>query len=94
MTECDFYNNLYDDFVETRNEENDKILWKMHKIIDLVNLTGDEDPSGLMENGLRMIMLLFNHFVMDSCDLCSIDLFDTTLHEKEEVRLILHKEFT
>ena len=94
MTECDFYNKLYDDFVETKNNENDKILWKTFKIIDLINLTSEKDTNGFMENGLRMIMLLFNHFAFDSCDLCGIDLFDTTLHEKEELILVMQKEFT
>ncbi|MBY9008356.1 MAG: hypothetical protein KGD74_00660 [Candidatus Lokiarchaeota archaeon] len=93
MTEYDFYMNLYNDFLETRNDENDKILWKMYKIIDLMNATNEKDPSGFMENGLRMIMLLFNHFKMDSCDLCSNDLFNAPFNEKEEVMLVLHKEF-
>jgi hypothetical protein len=94
MTECDFYSNLYDDFLKTRNNENDKILWKMYKIIDLMNVTNEKDPSGFMENGLRMIMLLFNRFKIYPCDLCSYDLFDTAFNEKEELMLILHKEFT
>lgn len=94
MTECDFYNNLYDDFLETRNDENDKMLWKTYKIIDLMNISDNKDTSGFMENGLRMIMLLFKHFKMCPCDLCSYDLFDAPLNEKEDLKLILHKEFT
>ena len=94
MTECDFYSNLYDDFLETRNDENEKILWKTHKIIDLMKITPEKDTSGFMENGLRMIMLLFKHFKLSSCDICSYDLFDTPFNEKEELRLILQKEFT
>ena len=94
MSECEFYSNLYDDFLETRNDENDKILWKMHKIVDLMKITHEKDTSGFMENGLRMIMLLFKHFKISSCDLCSNDLFDTPFNEKEELMLILHEEFT
>jgi hypothetical protein len=94
MTECDFYNNLYDDFVKTRDDESEKILWKMYKIIDLMNLTDEKDPNGFMENGLRMIMILFNHLKISSCDLCSFELFDTSFNEKEELKLILQKEFT
>ena len=94
MTECDFYSNLYDDFLETRNDENEKILWKTHKIIDLMKITSEKDTSGFMENGLRMIMLLFKHFKLSSCDICSYDLFDIPFNEKEELRLILQKEFT
>ena len=94
MTECDFYNKIYDDFVETRNDENDKILWKTYKIIDLMKISDNEDTSGFMENGLRMIMLLFKHFKLCSCDLCSCDLIDAPSNEKEDLKLILHKEFT
>lgn len=94
MSECDFYTNLYDDFLETRNDENERFLWKTRKIIDLMKVTTEKDANGFMENGLRMIMLLFKHFKISSCDLCSYDLFDTPFNEKEELMLILHEEFT
>jgi len=94
MTECDFYSNLYDDYIETRNDENERFLWKTRKIVDLMKITHEKDTSGFMENGLRMIMLLFKHFKLSSCDICSYDLFDTPFNEKEELRLILQKEFT
>ena len=94
MTECDFYMNLYDDYIETRNDENERFLWKTRKIIDLMKFTTEKDGNGFMENGLRMIMLLFKHFKMSPCDLCSYDLFDPTFNEKEELMHILHEEFT
>ena len=94
MAECDFYMNLYDDYIETRNDENERFLWKTRKIIDLMKVTTEKDADGFMENGLRMIMLLFKNFKISSCDLCSNDLFDTPFNEKEELRLILQKEFT
>ena len=94
MTECEFYMNLYDDFIETGNDENEKILWKTYKIIDLMKVSDGKDTNGFMENGLRMIMLLFKHFKISPCDLCSYDLFDTPFNEKEELKLILHEEFT
>ena len=94
ISEYDFYVNIYDDFIDTRNDENERILWKTHKIIDLMKITDGKDPNGFMENGLRMIMLLFKYFKMNSCDLCSFDLFDTPFNEREELMLILHKEFT
>ena len=94
MTECDFYMNLYDDYIETRNDENERFLWKTRKIIDLMKFTTEKDANGFMENGLRMIMLLFKHFKMDSCDLRSHDIFDTPFNEKEELILILQAEFT
>lgn len=94
MSECDFYTNLYDDFLETKNEENERILWKTHKIIDLMKITNEKDTNGFMENGLRMIMLLFKQFKINSCDLCSIDLVDTSSNEKEKLIIILQEEFT
>jgi hypothetical protein len=93
MAECDFYMNIYDDFVKTQNDENNKILWKMYKILDLMNYTNKKDPNGLMENGLRMIMLLFKNFKMNSCDLSSFDLNETSQDKKEELQQILKTEF-
>jgi len=86
--------NLYDDFIETRNDENERFLWKTRKIIDLMKVSDNQGTCGFMENGLRMIMLLFKHFKISSCDLCGHDLIDTPFNEKEELMLILHEEFT
>ncbi|MFX0076448.1 MAG: hypothetical protein ACFE96_13485 [Candidatus Hermodarchaeota archaeon] len=94
MAECDFYMNIYDDFIKTRNNENDKILWKMHKILELMKLTNEKDPNGFIENGLRMIMLLYKNFRMNSCDLSSYDLKNTSSDKKEELHYILKAEFT
>ena len=94
MAECEFYMNLYDDFIKTRDDENDKVLWKMHKILDLMKVTDEKDPDGFMENGLRMIMLLFNNYNINSCDLNSLDLMETSSDKKEELIYILKKEFT
>ena len=94
MAECDFYINLYDDFIKTRNDENDKILWKMFKILDLMKVTDEKDPNGFMENGLRMIMLFFNNFYLNSCDISSFDLIESSSDKKEELIYILKEEFT
>jgi hypothetical protein len=94
MAECNFYMDIYDDFIKTQNDENDKILWKMYKILDLMKITNEKDPCGFMENGLRMIMLLFKNFKMNSCDLSSFDLKETSPDKKEELQYILKTEFT
>ena len=93
MAECDFYMNLYDDFIKTENDENEKILWKMYKILDLMKATDGNDPDGFIENGLRMIMLLFKYYNINSCDLSSFDLNETSPDKKEELRFILKTEF-
>lgn len=94
MAECDFYMNLYDDFIKTRDDENEKILWKMYKILDLMKISDEKDPNGFMENGLRMIMLLFNRFELNPCDLNSFDLNEISPDKKEELHFILKTEFT
>ena len=83
-----------DDFIGTGNDENNRILWKTRKIIDLMKITNEKDTNGFIENSLRMIMLLFNYFKINSCDLCSFDLFDTPFNEKEDLMNILQEEFT
>ena len=93
MAECDFYMNLYEDFIKTRNDENDKILWKTYKILDLMKVADEKDQNGFMENGLRMIMLLFNNFIINSCDISSSDLNETSSNKKEELICMLKKEF-
>ena len=94
MAECDFYMNIYDDFIKTRDIKNDKILWKTHKILALMKITDETDKNGFMENGLRMIMLLYKNFRLNSCDLNSIDLNETSPDKKEELQVILKTEFT
>ena len=94
MAECDFYINLFDDFVKTQDNEIDKILWKTHKIVDLMNFADEKDMTGFMENALRMIMLLYRNFRLNSCDLSSIDLNETSPDKKKELQVILKTEFT
>jgi hypothetical protein len=93
MADCDFYMKVYDDFIKTRNNEHDKILWKTYKILELMKSTNGKDPNGFVENGLRMIMLLFNNFKFNPCDLNGVDLNETSPKEKEELQHILKTEF-
>jgi len=67
--EFDFYMNIFDDFLLAKNDENQQIMWKMRTIIDLMKVTDGQDDNGFMENALRMIMLLFNHYNMTPCEL-------------------------
>lgn len=93
VCECDLYTNIFDDFLLTENDENQKIMWKMHTIIDLMKITGGQDDNGLMENALRMIMLLFNQYTMTPCELERNYFVDTPFDEKEELITILKEEF-
>jgi len=93
VCECDFYMNIFNDFLLAKNDENEKIMWKMRTIIDLMKVTDGQEDNGFMENSLRMIMLLFNHYIMTPCELQRNYFVNTPFDEKEELITILKEEF-
>jgi len=84
---------IFDDFLLSGNDENQKIMWKMRTIIDLMKITDGQDDNGLMENALRMIMLLFNHYSMAPCELERNYFVNAPFDEKEELITVLKEEF-
>ncbi len=93
VCECDFYTNIFNNFLLARNDENQKIMWKMYTIIDLMKITDAQDDNGFMENALRMIMLLFNHYNLTPCELECNYFVNAPFDEKEELITILKGEF-
>ena len=91
--ECDFYMNIFDNFLLAKNDKNQKIMWKMHTIIEIMKVTDEQDDNGFMENALRMIMLLFNHYNLTPCELECNSFVNTSFDEKEEIMTVLKKEF-
>ena len=93
VCECDFYLNIFNDFLLAKNDENQKIMWKMRTIIDLMKITESQDDDGFMENALRMIMLLFNHYNMTPCELERNYFVNASFDEKEKLITVLKEEF-
>ena len=93
VCEYDFYMNIFNDFLLAQNDENQKIMWKMRTIIDLMKITESQDDNGFMENALRMIMLLFNHYNMTPCELERNYFVNAPFDEKEELITVLKEEF-
>ncbi|MBA7540471.1 hypothetical protein ES705_32768 [subsurface metagenome] len=93
VCECDFYMNIFDDFLLAKNDENQKIMWKMRTIIDLMKITNGQDDNGFMENALRMIMLISNHYIMTPCELERNYFVNAPFDEKEELKTVLKEEF-
>ncbi|MFX0060439.1 MAG: hypothetical protein ACFE8J_19245, partial [Candidatus Heimdallarchaeota archaeon] len=90
--EYDFYINIYDDFVETHNNEKDKFLWKMNSIIELMKVTEGNEEGEFCENGLRMIMILFKDFIFSPLELKK-SAFENTLNQGKEIIIpILKRE--
>ena len=93
VCECDIYMNIFDEFLLAKNDENQQAMWKMHTIIDLMKITDEQDDNGLMENALRMIMILFNHYNITPCELERNYFVNAPFDEKEELITILKEEF-
>ena len=91
--EFDFYMNIFDDFLLAKNDENQKIMWKMRTIIEIMKITDGQEDNRFMENALRMIMLLFNHYIITPCELERNYFVNAPFDEKEELRTVLKKEF-
>ena len=92
-TECDFFIDTFNDFLKTHNDEHEKALWKMKAILNLMNLTKGEDTGDLCENGLRMIMLLYNHYRIYPFDIRSDAFNRESLPDYREFTSILKTEF-
>jgi len=58
-----------------------------------MEITDGQDDNGFMENALRMIMLLFNHYNMTPCELERNYFVNAPFDEKEELITILKEEF-
>jgi len=93
ISEYDFYINLFDDFVETHDKENEKILWKTGSIIKLMKFTKSNEEGDFCENALRMIMLLFKNYIFTPYELNSYELEITSNQEREIALPILKNEF-
>lgn len=92
MADIDFYLSLFDEFLKTNNHKNKKILWKLHSIVKIMEHTSQKENL-VCENGLRMIMTLFNSFQFDSCDIESNYYDNSSVHQKDIVLPILKEEF-
>lgn len=64
MTENVFYINVFDEFLNTRNDPEKKLMWKLNSIITLMQKTKDLDDE-FCENGLRMILNLFDNYEIE-----------------------------
>jgi hypothetical protein len=93
INEYDFYMNLYDDFIKTRDKEKEKILWKARSIIKLMKFTKGNEEGDFCENALRMIMLLFKNYIFTPYELNSYELEINSNQEREIIIPILKNEF-
>ena len=92
ITECDIYKEIFNGFLKTQNDENEKALWKMKTILNLMKLTKNNDQRDLCENGLRMIMILNNNYTIYPFEINTCP-SDSSLPTSSEFVSILKSEF-
>ena len=92
ITECDIYKDIFNEFLKTQNNENEKALWKMKTILNLMKMTKSNDHRDLCENGLRMIMILNNNYTIYPFELNSSCPSDPSLPNSSEFVSILKSE--
>ena len=92
ITECDIYIDIFNEFLKTQNNENEKALWKMKTILNLMRLTKNSDQRELCENGLRMIIILYNNYTVYPFEINPSCLSDPSLPNSSEFVSILKSE--
>ena len=64
MAESSFYISIFDEFLHTEDDPQKKFMWELKSIINLMQKTKGLDDD-FCENGLRMILTLFNDYKIE-----------------------------
>jgi hypothetical protein len=64
MMESSFYINIFDEFLDTEDDPQKKLMWELKSIINLMQKAKGLDDD-FCENGLRMILTLFNDYKIE-----------------------------
>jgi hypothetical protein len=64
MMESAFYINIFDEFLHTEDDPQKKLMWELKSIISLMHKAKGLDDD-FCENGLRMILTLFNNYEIE-----------------------------
>jgi len=64
MMESSFYINIFDEFLDTEDDPQKKFMWELKSIINLMQKAKGLDDD-FCENGLRMILTLFNDYKIE-----------------------------
>ena len=62
--ESSFYINIFDEFLDTEDDPQKKFMWELKSIINLMQKAKGLDDD-FCENGLRMILTLFNDYKIE-----------------------------
>ena len=90
--EGEFYNQLFESYNSLHNESNKIETWKMHQINELMTTFNDKNNSQIVQNGLIVIMAIFDENLKDSFYLKSKNVKNLNDQEKKAVKTILSDE--
>jgi hypothetical protein len=68
MMESAFFINVFDEFLHTEDDPQKKLMWELKSIINLMQKAKGLDDD-FCENGLRMILTLFNNYKIEPWEL-------------------------
>ena len=90
--EGEFYDQLFESYNSLHNESNKIETWKMHQINELMTTFNDKNNSQIVQNGLIVIMAIFDENLKDSFYLKSKNVKNLNDLEKKAVKTILSDE--
>ena len=92
--ETDFYSRILEKYSEIKDDLTKIELWKYHSIIELTELSAKSTSKDLIQNGLIIIMALFNNYLLNPYEADSKDNKDLLETERKILSSILIEEFT
>ena len=90
--EGEFYDQLFESYNSLHNESNKIETWKMHQINELMTTFNDKNNSQIVQNGLIVIMAIFDENLKDSFYSKSKNVKNLNDLEKKAVKTILSDE--
>ena len=91
-TPQEFMKEIIADFLSTNEQLCDISMWKNTAIIQLMDFAKSIGSKELIQEGLLLIMALFNGFIKISEIEPMKDFIDLTMEEKKDIQTILMEE--
>jgi hypothetical protein len=91
--ELEFLVSIYDGFLNTKNDETKKFLWKLNTITNTMKFSNDQTNDGFCENVLRMIMTLFHNYIIDESEIEGKSKSEPSFDDRDMILPILIEEF-
>ncbi len=97
ISEVEFFNDIFEDFLCLDNQRYENELWKSHSIIKLMYNTDEFEDKDIVEEGLKIIINLCRFKecgdLLDSYELESYPINQLIESEKTLLNSILKEEF-